>query len=135
MNLIRSLLAAIAASVVFYYMLDSPFFGEIMYYGLLLGSTPFFYSVLHVITTTLLGTLCIFLSMFLLKERRKENTSLIVVGVWVQIIVIGSLFPGLAFYDLLVGVALYGVNVGILAPNFNDYKSRILSIANRSNPS
>lgn len=135
MNLIRSLLAAVAASVVFYFMLNATFLGTIMYYGLLLDRAPFFYSVLHVVTTTLLGTLCIFLSMFLLEERRKENISLIVVGVWAQIIVVGSLLSGLAFYDLLVGVALYGISVGIIAPNFTDYKSRILSIVNRSNPS
>ncbi|MCR9100284.1 MAG: hypothetical protein NXI25_10055 [bacterium] len=135
MNLIRSLLAAIAGSILFYYMYNSPFLGEVLFFGLLFDSTPFFYSVLHVITTTLLTTLCIFCSMFLLKERRRENVSLIVVGVWAQVIVTGSLFPGLAFYDLLVGTALYVISVGILAPNFTDYKDRILSIANRNNQS
>ena len=133
MNLIRSLLAAIAASIIFYYMYNSPFLGEVMYYGLLLDRAPFFYSVLHVITTTLLGTLCIFLSMFLLEERRKENISLIVVGVWAQIIIMGSMFSGLAFYDLLVGAALYVISVGFIGPNFIEYKNRILSVANRSN--
>lgn len=134
MNFLRSLLAVIAASTVCYLFLKSSL-GEVLFYGLSLDSTPFFYSVLHLVTTTAWGLICIFLAMFFLKERRKENISLIIVGVWAQVIVVGALFSGLAFYDLLVGAALYGISVGIIAPNFNDYKSRILSVANRSNPS
>lgn len=135
MNLLRSLLATVAASVAFYYTLSSELTGKVMYYGLFSDGMLFFYKVLHLITTTLLGTLCIFLSMFLLKERRKENISLIVVGVWAQALVFGSLFSGLLLFDLLLGAILYVISVGIIAPNFTDYKHRIFSVANRSNQS
>jgi len=135
MNLIRSLLAAVAASVVFYYTISSELIGKVIYYGMFSDGMLFFYKVLHLITTTLLGTLCIFLSMFLLKERRKENISLIVIGVWAQALFFGSMFSGLIFFDFLLGAVLYVISVGIIAPNFTDYKRRIFSIANRSNQS
>lgn len=132
MNFLRSLLAAIAATIAFHFFLNT-FLGEVIFYGLFFDSTPFFYSVLHLVTTTFFGILCIFLAMFLLKERRKENTSLIVVGIWAQLLIIGSLFSGLAFFDLLVGVALYTISVGIILPNFTAYKSRIFGIVNNDN--
>lgn len=135
MNFLRSLLAAIVASTVCYLFLKSSL-GEVLFYGLSLDSTPFFYSVLHLVTTTAWGLICIFLAMFLLKERRKENISLIIVGVWAQALMLGSLFSGLVFFDLLLGIALYTISIGILLPNFTAYKSRISSIANKdSRPS
>lgn len=130
MKIFRPLLAAIAASLVYRLILSSKL-GFIIFFGIDFDRAPFFPSVLHIITSLFFALLCLFLSMFILKEKSRENISLIVVGLWSQLLLVSSFFSGLPLVDLIAGILLYVISISLILPNFDNYVKQLSLLFNK----